>query len=267
MKTVLTIAGSDSSAGAGIQADIKTITAHGLYATSAITALTAQNTMGVAMICETRPDCLAAQIDSVCEDIYPDAVKIGMVFSKPLIEVIAKKCEQYKWSNIVLDPVMVSTSGHHLLKEDAQEALIERLVPKCDIVTPNIPEMEQLTGQKITGKEEMLCAAKQFFKTYHKAVLVKAGHCMEHADDLLVKEGVEKWYGSERIDAQNTHGTGCTLSSAIACHLALGENMEMAVQNAKNYVTGAIRAGLNLGKGSGPLYHMWEYYSIDNVPK
>lgn len=257
MKTVLTIAGSDSSGGAGIQADIKTITAHNVYASSAITALTAQNTTGVRAVLPSTKEFLEQQIDAICTDIYPDAVKIGMVFSKELIEVIVAKYKQYKWKNVVIDPVMISTSGHKLLEVDAIMTLKEKLLGCGDIITPNLMETEELCGFAVNNKEDMEKAALQLAKTYQTAVLVKAGHCKENANDLLVANGNVCWIAGERIDNDNTHGTGCTLSSAIASQLALGKDMEAAVRGAKEYVAGALQAGLNLGRGSGPLNHMW----------
>ncbi|MEA5073054.1 MAG: bifunctional hydroxymethylpyrimidine kinase/phosphomethylpyrimidine kinase [Eubacterium aggregans] len=259
MKTVLTIAGSDSSGGAGIQADIKTIAAHGLYATSAITALTAQNTLGVTAIQETTPDFLAAQLDAVFTDIPPDAVKIGMVANAALIAVIAEKLAQYKPAAIVADPVMVSTSGSALLAPDARETLIHTLLPSASLITPNIPEAEVIWGQSIPDEKAMEAAARAITRQLKgPAVLIKGGHRVSDATDLLCTQGTCTWFSAERIATENTHGTGCTLSSAIACQLALGEDLPTSIKRAKDYLTGALRAGLNLGQGSGPLDHGWQ---------
>ncbi|MEG0779205.1 MAG: bifunctional hydroxymethylpyrimidine kinase/phosphomethylpyrimidine kinase [Oscillospiraceae bacterium] len=257
MKTVLTIAGSDCSGGAGIQADIKTITAHKLYAMSAITALTAQNTTGVFGIQETTPDFLANQLDCIFTDIYPDAVKIGMVSNAKLIEVIADKLVQYGAKNIVVDPVMVATSGSKLLCEEAIHTLMTRLLPLGTVITPNIPETEALCGFAVHTPEDMERAGRAIAQKLPCAVLVKGGHLVNDAIDLLVEGGTLRWYQAERIVTDNTHGTGCTLSSAIACNLAVGKTLDESIQNAKSYLTGALRAGLNLGRGSGPLEHTY----------
>jgi hydroxymethylpyrimidine/phosphomethylpyrimidine kinase len=255
MKTVLTIAGSDCSGGAGIQADIKTITAHKLYAMSAITALTAQNTTGVYGIMEVTPEFLEKQLESVFSDIYPHAVKIGMVSSKGLIETIATKLINEKAKNIVLDPVMISTSGSKLLADEAATALIEKLIPVATIITPNIPEAEVLSGIKITKADHMLYAAEKIAQYYRGAILIKGGHQLNDANDLLYHNGKAQWFYGERIDNPNTHGTGCTLSSAIACNMATGCSLTECVSNGKKYISGALKANLNLGKGSGPLDH------------
>ena len=238
MKTALTIAGSDSSGGAGIQADIKTMTANGVYAMSAITALTAQNTTGVTGIFEATPEFLAQEIDAIFTDIYPDAVKIGMVSSAELIGVIAEKLRSYDAKHIVVDPVMVATSGSKLLRDDAVQALTEKLLPMAEVVTPNIPEAEILSGMKIT-------------------VLCKGGHQINDADDLLWRNGCGKWFRGRRIDNPNTHGTGCTLSSAIASNLAKGYDLDASVERAKAYISGCLSAMLDLGHGSGPMNHMF----------
>ena len=230
MKTALTIAGSDSSGGAGIQADIKTMSAHGIYAMSAITALTAQNTTGVYGILESDPDFLANQLDCIFTDIYPDAVKIGMVSSAALIEVIAQKLKQYHAKNIVVDPVMVATSGSRLIAEDAVEALKQNLLPIATVLTPNIPEAEVLSGVSISGSADMEAAAKQISEKYGCAVLCKGGHNINDADDLLWENGSGRWFYGKRINNPNTHGTGCTLSSAIASNLAKGMTLERSVQ-------------------------------------
>lgn len=257
IKKVLTIAGSDSSGGAGIQADIKTITAHKMYAMSVITALTAQNTMGVDAIFDVSPEFVAKQIDSVFSDIVPDAVKIGMVSSPEIIEVIAERLIYHKAKNIVLDPVMVSTSGSRLISENATDTLIGRLMPVAAIVTPNIPEAEILSDMKIKGIEDMEQAAKRIYEGCGVCVLVKGGHLVCDATDILYDGESVKTVSSKRIDNPNTHGTGCTLSSAIACALADGYSAEESVKRAKTYLCGALSSGLNLGKGSGPLEHTW----------
>ena len=257
MRTVLTIAGSDCSGGAGIQADIKTMTANGVYAMSAITALTAQNTTGVSGIMEVTPEFLGMQLDSIFTDIFPDAVKIGMVSSAVLIEVIAEKLKFYNAGNIVVDPVMVSASGSKLLRDDAIETLKSKLFPLALILTPNIPEASVLTGISIENENDMIKAAETIGSQFGCAVLCKGGHSVNEANDLLYYDNKYKWFRGERINNENTHGTGCTLSSAIACNLAKGMDLETSVQKAKDYITGALKAMLNLGKGCGPLNHMW----------
>ena len=255
MKTALTIAGSDSSGGAGIQADIKTMTMNGVFAMSAITALTAQNTTGVSGISEVDPGFLRAQIDSVFTDIRPDAVKTGMVSSAELIEVIAERLTFYKARNIVVDPVMVSTSGSKLLKDDAIDTLKSRLLPVACLITPNIPEAQILSGMTVETKEDMQDCAKAVFEKYGCCVLLKGGHSINDANDLLY-DGVNfVWYEGRRINNPNTHGTGCTLSSAIAANLAKDFSLDEAVRRAKDYISGALEAMLDLGAGSGPLNH------------
>lgn len=255
MKTALTIAGSDCSGGAGIQADLKTMTVNGVYAMSAITALTAQNTTGVAGILEVTPDFLKQQIDMIFDDIRPDAVKIGMVSSSALIRVIAERLRFYRAENIVIDPVMVATSGSALMKNDAVETLIDQLLPLATLVTPNIPEAQVLSGMSIETEEEMEAAAKKIGDACHCAVLVKGGHNINDANDLLYADGRLQWFYGKRIDNPNTHGTGCTLSSAIAANLAKGYPLTQSVQKAKEYISGALAAMLDLGKGSGPMNH------------
>ena len=257
MKTALTIAGSDSSGGAGIQADMKTMTANGVYAMSAVTALTAQNTTGVTDILESTPHFLGEQLDAIFTDIFPDAVKIGMVSSADLIVVIAEKLKQYKAKNIVVDPVMVATSGAKLLRDDAVEALCRELLPLAAVLTPNIPEAEILSGMTITDATGMEAAAKYISEKYGCAVLCKGGHKVNDADDLLWRNGFGKWFHGKRIDNPNTHGTGCTLSSAIASNLAKGYDLDASVERAKAYISGALAAMLDLGKGSGPMNHMF----------
>ena len=237
MKTALTIAGSDSSGGAGIQADIKTMTANGVFAMSAITALTAQNTTGVTDIFETTPKFLGEQIDAIFTDIYPDAVKIGMVSSAELIGVIAEKLKAYDAKHIVVDPVMVATSGSKLLRDDAVQALTEKLLPMAEVLTPNIPEAEILSGMTITDAAGMEAAAKCISEKYGCAVLCKGGHQINDADDLLWRDGCGKWFHGKRIANPNTHGTGCTLSSAIASNLAKGYDLDTSVERAKAYIS------------------------------
>jgi hydroxymethylpyrimidine/phosphomethylpyrimidine kinase len=257
MKKVLTIAGSDCSGGAGIQADIKTITVHKMYAMSAITALTAQNTTGVFGIMEASPEFVASQLDCIFSDIRPDAVKIGMVSSSAIINVIADKLIEYKAENIIVDPVMISTSGSRLLSGDAMSALLTRLLPLGTVITPNIPEAEALCGFEIENRDDMLRAATVIAKRVSGAILIKGGHLADDASDLLYTDGKALWFDGERVNNPNTHGTGCTLSSAIACNLAEGRSLEKSVENAKAYITGALKAGLELGRGSGPLDHMY----------
>lgn len=258
MKTALTIAGSDCSGGAGIQADIKTMTMNGVYAMSAVTALTAQNTTGVRAIQESSPEFLRQQLDAVFEDIYPDAVKIGMVASSELIQVIADRLRFYYAKNIVVDPVMVTTSGSSLMENSAIKTLVEELFPLSTLVTPNIPEAEALTGLVIETEEEMLAAAKKIATNYHCAVLLKGGHSINDANDLLYSDGKMMWFYGKRINNPNTHGTGCTLSSAIASNLAKGFTLAESVQRAKDYISGALGAMLDLGKGSGPMNHAFD---------
>ena len=258
MRTALTIAGSDSSGGAGIQADIKTMTANGVFAMSAITALTAQNTTGVAGIMEVSPEFLKEQIDCIFTDIRPDAVKIGMVSSAELIIAIAEKLAEYQAENIVVDPVMVATSGAKLISDDAIDTLKERLLPMADILTPNIPESEVLSGMEIRTEEDMIKAAEKISENYHCAVLLKGGHQLNDANDLLYRNGSYRWFYGKRIDNPNTHGTGCTLSSAIASNLAKGFDMDISVERAKAYISGALGAMLDLGKGSGPMNHAFD---------
>lgn len=260
MRTALSIAGSDCSGGAGIQADIKTMTVNGVYAMSAVTALTAQNTTGVAGIFEVPPEFLGQQLDAVFTDIPPDAVKIGMVSSGELIKVIAEKLREYGAGNIVVDPVMVSTAGARLMKEEALETLESELIPLATVITPNIPEAEILADMKIQNAEDMTVAAKKIGDKFGCAVLLKGGHSVSDADDLLYSGGSCKWFRGKRIDNPNTHGTGCTLSSAIAANLAKGCDLETAVERAKEYISGALAAMLDLGKGSGPMNHAFDLF-------
>ena len=255
MRVALSIAGSDSCGGAGIQADIKTMTMNGVYAMSVITALTAQNTTGVLGIQESTPEFLRLQIEAVFRDIFPDAVKIGMVSSSELITVIADSLKYFKAKNIVLDPVMVSTSGSRLMKSDAVSTLTDRLFPLATLITPNIPEAEILSGIKINDESIAEMVAKNIAEKYNCAVLLKGGHRVNDAKDLLYADGEFQWFYGKRIDNPNTHGTGCTLSSAIAANLAKGFNLFESVKRAKEYISDALAAGLNLGEGAGPLMH------------
>ena len=255
MKTALSIAGSDSSGGAGIQADIKTMTMNGVYAMSVVTALTAQNTVGVRAILDSTPEFLKEQLDAVFEDIFPDSVKIGMVSSCELIDVIAERLKFYKAKNIVIDPVMVATSGSALIKTDAIKALTAKLLPLATVVTPNIPEAEILSDMKIRNKEDMIKAAELIEKNYGCSVLLKGGHSINDANDLLLENGKFVWLYGKRIDNPNTHGTGCTLSSAIASNLAKGHSLAESVKRAKDYISEALSSGLDLGNGAGPMKH------------
>ena len=261
MRTALSIAGSDSSGGAGIQADLKTMTMNGVFAMSAVTALTAQNTTGVSAIMEATPEFLRQQIDAVFEDIRPDAVKIGMVSSAGLIEVIADRLTFYKAANIVVDPVMVATSGSSLLESGAVKALKEKLLPLATVATPNIPEAEILSGMTIRTEADMEAAARRISEELGCAVLCKGGHNVNDANDLLWADGEAQWFEGRRIDNPNTHGTGCTLSSAIAANLAKGFNLPDSVQRAKDYISGALAAMLDLGKGRGPMNHAFDLQS------
>lgn len=261
MRTALSIAGSDSSGGAGIQADIKTMTMNGVFAMTAITALTAQNTTGVRSILESTPDFLKDQIDAVFEDIFPDAVKIGMVASSALIQVISDRLKFYGARNIVVDPVMVATSGSSLMKTDAVQTLCEELLPLAALVTPNIPEAQILAEQEIKNETDMLAAAKTIGNCYGCAVLLKGGHSVSDANDLLYVNGEHRWFYGKRINNPNTHGTGCTLSSAIAANLAKGYALEDAVERAKAYISGVLAAMLDLGRGSGPMNHAFDLHS------
>ena len=263
MKTALTIAGSDSSGGAGIQADIKSMTMNGVFAMSAITALTAQNTLGVTGISEVTPEFLGLQIDAVFTDIPPDAVKVGMVSSSALIRVIAAKLREYGARNVVVDPVMVATSGARLISEDAVGTLTAELLPLATVITPNIPEAEVLAGCEIKSASDMEAAARAIGGKYGCAVLCKGGHQLNDANDFLWRDGGGKWFNGRRIDNPNTHGTGCTLSSAIAANLAQGASLDEAVERAKSYLSGALAAMLDLGRGRGPMNHAW---ALDLVP-
>lgn len=255
MKTALSIAGTDPSGGAGIQADLETMTMNGVYAMSAITALVAQNTTGVKEIVEMTPKFLKQQIDVVFEDIPPDAVKVGMVASCVLIETIADRLRFYHVRNVVVDPVMVATSGDRLISEEAVETLKSQLLPLASVSTPNIPEAEILSGMTISDKDDIEAAAKRINNAYGCAVLLKGGHNINDADDFLYNNGVGQWFYGKHIDNPNTHGTGCTLSSAIAANIAKGFDLSTSIQRSKDYLSSALGAMLNLGKGRGPMQH------------
>lgn len=257
MKKILTVAGSDCSGGAGIQADIKTISAHGMYAMSVITALTAQNTTGVSGIFNVTPEFVSQQMECVFNDIFPDSIKTGMMSEPEIISAVSASFRKFHAENIVVDPVMISTSGSRLLSEKAVDAVTEELFPLARVITPNIPEAEVLSGIKISGIEDMEKAARIISEKTSAAILVKGGHSTADATDLLLDDGQILTFSAERIDNPNTHGTGCTLSSAIACGLAAGLSVCESIHAAKNYLTGAIRAQLNLGKGSGPVDHLY----------
>ncbi len=258
MKTVLTIAGSDSIGGAGIQADLKTMCAHKVYGMTVIAALTAQNTMGVQAIHTPPPEFVTTQMDSVFSDIFPDAVKIGMLANASIIQAVADGLSKYHAKNIVLDPVMISTSNHRLLEESAEKALIKVLLPLADVITPNLPEAAALSGvSQITNREQMIDAAKAISSLTKAAILVKGGHLADCADDLLFADGAAHWFSTPHIETDNTHGTGCTLSSAIASNLALGHPLVEAVRLSKDYITGALRNDPHLGHGNGPLNHLY----------
>ncbi|MDF7664605.1 bifunctional hydroxymethylpyrimidine kinase/phosphomethylpyrimidine kinase [Bifidobacterium sp. ESL0745] len=268
LPTVLSIAGSDSSGGAGIQADLKTLMACGVYGMSAVTSLTAQNTTGVRATATTSPDMLAAQIDAVFEDIRPDAIKIGMVPNAKLIEVIANRLEHFQATNIVVDSVMIASSGDRLSSKNSVDVLCTKLLPLVTLVTPNIPEAETLSetdSGTICDEASTVEAARRIAKRCGGcAVLIKGGHGQNGANDLLLDNGQIAWFRHERIANPNTHGTGCTLSSAIAAGLAKGQPLAQAVQNGKDYLTGCIAAGLDLGAGSGPMDHAWQWRNREN---
>lgn len=259
IKTALTIAGSDCSGGAGIQADLKTMTVHGVYGMSVITALTAQNTLGVYAIHRVTEEFLKQQIDSIFTDIVPDAVKIGMTVSSAFIRRIAERLLYYQVENLVLDPVMVSTSGTMLLDKEGRVDLANVLFPIARLITPNLPEAEVLIGKPLRTKEERAKAAVELGKRYGCSVLLKGGHGTGRADDFLYEKEQDKeiWICGERYPVSSTHGTGCTLSAAIASNLAKGNGLEQSVRRAKAYLNQTLQNEIHLGQGNGPLNHMW----------
>lgn len=267
MKTALSIAGTDPTGGAGAQADLKTMTVNGVFGMSVITALVAQNTTGVRAVQESTPEFLRQQLDAVFEDIVPDAVKIGMVSSSELIRVIAERLRYYKARNVVVDPVMVATAGSALIQNDAVQTMIRELFPLAAVITPNIPEAEVLSGMSIRTKAEMEAAAAKINASCGCAVLLKGGHSVNDANDLLCADGCLQWFEGRRIENPNTHGTGCTLSSAIAANLAKGYPLEQAVQRAKDYLSAALAEMLDLGSGSGPLDHTLGANGVENWMK
>ncbi|HYE83381.1 MAG TPA: bifunctional hydroxymethylpyrimidine kinase/phosphomethylpyrimidine kinase [Clostridia bacterium] len=265
MKNVLTVAGSDSSGGAGIQADLKTFSAHGVYGMSVITAVTAQNTQGVLGVQDISPEMISKQLEAIFEDIRVDAMKIGMASQIITINAIGEGLRCYKPSNIVLDPVMVSKSGYRLLQSSAIEALISVLLPLAEVVTPNIPEAEVITGMKIDSIAGMEKAAGMIHGMGPRNVLIKGGHLDKEATDILF-DGIDYTYlKGKRIDTKNTHGTGCTLSAAIASNLAAGYSVPEAVTKAKEYITDAIENSLSVGKGVGPTNHFYTLYKKAGV--
>lgn len=257
MKKVLTIAGSDCSGGAGIQADLKTIMAHGCYGMSVITAITAQNTKGISMVEKCSKEIIKSQLDAIFQDIMPDAVKIGMMSSASTIESVVEKLKLYNPKNIVLDPVLISTSGTKLLDEDAIAVLKNELFPIVTLITPNVDEAEYISGIKIIDKKTVEESAKKLREKYACNVLIKGGHLKEEPHDFLITEKEEIWYEGKRIQNKNTHGTGCTLSSSIASNLALGYEISESVKKSKEYINGAIASNLNIGEGRGPLNHSY----------
>ena len=260
----LTIAGSDSGAGAGIQADLKTFAALGVYGASAITAITAQNTLGVAAVFELPPDMVAAQIDAVVEDMGTDAVKTGMLASAEIIAVVAERVQRHGLGNLVVDPVMVAKRGHPLLRADAVDALRRLLLPLAKVVTPNLPEAEVLLGRTIVTEEEMAAAAREIASLGARAVVVKGGHRPgPEAVDLLYWEGRVQRLVAPRIETSATHGTGCTFASAIAAGLARGLDVPEAVVRAKEYLTEALRRAYPVGQGRGPVDHFWRWRTPD----
>ncbi len=258
MKKLLSIAGSDCSGGAGIQADLKTFAAYKTYGMTVITSLTSQNTMGVSDVVDMTPEFVGKQLDAIFDDIYPDAIKIGMVSNEGIINIIAEKLKEYKAKNVVIDPVMVSTSGSILMNAEAKNSLIEKLLPLADIITPNMKEAAVLSNMEVNNKNDMEKAAKIIAQTIDGAILITGGHLPDSADDLLYINKKIKWVNGDKIKNSNTHGTGCTLSSAIAANLGKGMTLEKSFTEAKEYLTGAIKDNLNLGKGRGPLNHFYK---------
>ena len=259
MKTVLSIAGTDPTGGAGIQTDLKTIEAHGLYGMAAVTVVIAQNTLGVTAMQPVEPTLVAQQIACVFDDIPPDAVKLGMLYDAGIVRAVAERLRAGRADNVVLDPVLFSSSGHALSRPDALDAIKAEIFPLCTLVTPNLHEAAAICGYPIDTRADMERAAREIAAMTRGAALVKGGHLADCADDLLCDGQEMHWFPAPRIDNPNTHGTGCTLSSAIACELATGHNLPESVARAKRYLTACIRYGLDLGRGSGPLWHKVEW--------
>lgn len=261
----LTIAGSDSSGGAGIQADLKTFAAIGTYGMSVLTALTAQNTQGVFLVENVSNDMVQKQIQAVLDDIPPKAIKIGMVSSAEIIHTISDTLSHYTIPYLIVDPVMISKSGCSLLEKEAKEALLKELLPMAYLVTPNLPEAEEITGLQINNKEEMIEAANQILLMGPSYVLIKGGHLEGEAYDVLIGKNTIHTFTNQRLNRKNTHGTGCTLSSAITSFLALGCDIEQAVQNAKTYITDAIAHSFQIGSGIGPVHHFYQLEGEKNL--
>jgi hydroxymethylpyrimidine/phosphomethylpyrimidine kinase len=264
VRKALTIAGSDSGAGAGIQADLKTFAALGVYGTSAITAITAQNTVGVTQVLELEPEIVAGQIDAIMDDIGAHAVKTGMLANAPIIRAVATKIQQYRFNNVVVDPVMVATSGDLLIEKNAVATLRAHLVPLATVLTPNLPEAEQLTGMDLRSPGDLEEAARRIIAMGAKTVVIKGGHRKGAALDLFFDGKHFRVLRAARIRSRNTHGTGCTFSAAIAAYLARGEALEKAVSLAKKYITGAIGAGFVIGAGHSPVHHFYRLWSKKN---
>lgn len=260
MKTILTIAGSDCSGGAGIQADLKTFSAHGLFGMSVVVSVVSENTKEVISVENISQKVIEDQMDAVFNDIFPEAVKIGMLSTPEVMKSVALKLKQYKPKNIVIDPVMYAKNGFPLMDRKNIEALIENIIPLADLLTPNIPEAEEITKSKIKTKEDMEKAAIEISKMGCKSVLIKGGHLEGDALDILYTNNKFYYFNNKRINTKNTHGTGCTLSSAIASNLALGDDISDAVKKGKDYVTLAIENSLNLGSGNGPTNHFYDLY-------
>lgn len=265
LKTALTIAGSDCSGGAGIQADLKTFSANGVFGMSVIVSVVAENTSRVISVENVSPEMIKNQIDAVFEDIEVDAVKVGMLSDSVCMNTVAEKLLQYKPQFVVVDPVMIAKGGHALMQEDALSTLIEKIIPLSYILTPNIPEAETITGMKISGLEEMKKAAEKIYSMGAENVLIKGGHLDGDALDVLFDGKEFHTFSAERINTKNTHGTGCTYSSAIAANLAKGVPLVLAVAKAKAFVTTAIEHSLELGKGHGPTNHFYELYKKGNL--
>lgn len=260
MKRVLSIAGSDCSGGAGIQADLKTFSAHGVFGMSVIASVVAENTSRVIAVQDVTPDMVAEQIDAVFKDIEVDAVKIGMLSTSGCMEAVAERMEHYRPENVVIDPVMYAKNGSSLMNMEAMETLIKRIIPLADVLTPNIPEAEEITGLEITSVDGMEAAARRICGMGAGAAVIKGGHAEGSALDVLFDGKNFYYFNADRIITKNTHGTGCTFSAAIAARLAEGKSVQEALEEAKAYVTTAIAHGLSIGKGNGPTHHFYELY-------